>query len=499
METDFRILIDGELAKAESGDSMEVINPANGKAAAIVPRCGQADVERAVAAAEKAAPGWANLATSLRGKYLDKLAQVILNHQKELAEMETTHYGGPIWKTSHVDIPGGAGQLEFIAGVARAATGHTLPVGSTFASMTVREPLGVIGMITPWNFPFATVIAKLAPALVTGNTCVIKPPSVAPLTALKLGELTLEAGLPPGVVNIVTGPGESVGEALVRHPEVAMISFTGDSATGKRIMSLASDKVKKLAMELGGKNAFVMLADASVDDAVGVAVWSSFFNSGQNCGSSSRFFVHDSIYEEFTQKFVAASKLIHCGDPMKPETRMGPLAYRRHWENVLKYIEIAKKEGAELLLGGGHPGTPETKDGYFVEPTIFGNCHNNMKFMREEIFGPVVGIARIKSREQGIRLANDTPYGLCASIWTRDIREGMLGASQLKVGTAWVNQHLAFHSESVGTPWGGRKESGFGKENSTMVLDEYVTIKNIWIDLDEKPGTPWQDALRMKF
>jgi acyl-CoA reductase-like NAD-dependent aldehyde dehydrogenase len=499
METEFRILIDGQQLKAKSGDTMQVINPANGQVTAVVPKCGRVEVDRAVAAAEKAAPEWASLATSVRARYMVKLAQVILAHHRELAELETRHYGGPLWKTLNVDIPGGAGQLEFIAGVARAMTGHTLPVGSTFASMTVREPLGVIGMITPWNFPFATVIAKLAPALVTGNTCVIKPPSVAPLTALRLGELTIEADFPPGVVNIITGPGESTGEALVKHPRVAMISFTGDSATGKRIMSLASDTVKKLAMELGGKNAFVMLADASVDDAVGVAVWSSFFNSGQNCGSSSRFFIHESIYEEFTQIFVKAAKQIRCGDPMNPDTRMGPLAYRRHWENVLKYIEMAKKEGAKLLLGGAPPDTPETRNGFFVEPTIFADCNNDMQFMREEIFGPVVGLAPIKSREEGIRLANDTPYGLCASIWTKDMREGMLAASQLKVGTAWINQHLAFHSESVGTPWGDRKESGFGKENSTMVLDEYVTIKNIWIDLDEKPGTPWEDVLRMKF
>jgi acyl-CoA reductase-like NAD-dependent aldehyde dehydrogenase len=230
-----------------------------------------------------------------------------------------------------------------------------------------------------------------------------------------------------------------------------------------------------------------------------VAVWSSFFNSGQNCGSSSRFFVHESIYDEFAQKFVAAAGSIHCGDPLHPQTRMGPLAYSKHRDNVLRYIEIAKKEGAKLLLGGGPPDSSELKDGCFVEPTIFGECNNNMQFMREEIFGPVVGLARIKSREEGIKLANDTPFGLCASVWTKNIREGLLSASQLKVGTAWVNQHLAFHSESTGTPWGGRKESGFGKENSIMVLDEYVTIKNIWIDLDEKPATPWQDVLRMKY
>jgi acyl-CoA reductase-like NAD-dependent aldehyde dehydrogenase len=499
METEYRILINGELVKSDSGETMEVVNPANGKVVAAVPKCSPAEIDRAVAAAGKAAPAWAALATSVRGKYLVKLSQAILANQRELAVLETRQYGGPIWKTMNVDIPGGAGQLEYIAGVSRAMNGRTLPVGTTFASMTVREPLGVIGMITPWNFPFATIIAKLAPALATGNTCVIKPPSTAPLTALRLGELTREVGLPPGVVNIVTGPGETVGEALVKHPGVAMIGFTGDSATGKRIMSLAGATVKKVVMELGGKNAFVMLADADVDAAVDVAVWSSFFNSGQNCGSSSRFFIHEALYDEFARKFVSAAKLIHCGDPMNPDTRMGPLAYRKHRDSVLRYIEIAKKEGAKLLHGGGAPSAPELRDGCFVEPTIFGDCNNNMQFMREEIFGPVVGLARIKSREEGVALVNDSPFGLCASVWSKNIREGFLAASQMKVGTAWINQHLAFHSESVGTPWGGCKESGFGKENSTMVLDEYVTIKNIWIDLDEKPGTPWQDAQRMKF
>ena len=358
--------------------------------------------------------------------------------------------------------------------------------------MTIREPLGVLGLITPWNFPLVVALAKIAPALITGNTCVVKPPSCAPLTALRLGELAVEAGLPAGVLNIITGPGSTVGEALVTHPRVAKINFTGDSKTGKRIMALASAAVKPVASELGGKNAFIVLADADLDAAVEGAVWGSFFNSGQNCGSPSRFFIHESIYDRFTEKFVSAAKGIRIGDPLSPETMMGPVAYKGHRDSIERYIDSARKSGAKMLLGGERPDTPATKDGFFIAPTIFGDCNNRMEFMQEEIFGPVVGLVRIKTSDEAVSFTNDSRYGLCASVWTRDVRLGMVMADRIRTGTVWINQHLSIVFE---IPWGGCKESGWSKENSILSLDEYTMQKHLWIDLAGSPHTPWESEI----
>lgn len=493
MNTDYRMLIDGKLVRAAKGDAMAIVNPANGQVAAMAPKGSAADVDYAVEAARKAGPGWAASYPGERAKVFFKLAGLLRERHEELAKLETTQYGGPMFKTMNFDLPFSAELLEYMAGIGRGLTGLTLPAGPSCRAMTVREPLGVLGLITPWNFPLVTVIAKVAPALITGNTCVVKPPSCAPLTALRFGELAVEAGVPAGVLNIVTGPGASVGEALVKHPDVAKINFTGDSATGKRIMSLASAAVKPVAAELGGKNAFIVLADADLDAAIEGAVWSAFFNSGQNCGSPSRFFIHASIYEQFAERFVAAARRLVVGNPMRMETMMGPLAYEGHRDIVERFIEGARKSGAGILLGGERPNTPETRDGFFVMPTVFDNCENRMEFMQEEIFGPVAGMMPFNTVEEAVDLANDTRYGLCASVWTKDVRLGMVLAGQIKAGTVWVNQHLAIVFE---IPWGGCKESGWSKENSTLALDEYTMSKHVWIDLAGTPATPWQNALK---
>jgi acyl-CoA reductase-like NAD-dependent aldehyde dehydrogenase len=337
------------------------------------------------------------------------------------------------------------------------------------------------------------VVWKLGAALVTGNTCIVKPPSVAPLTALKLGELAMEAGAPAGVVNVITGPGESAGEALVRHPDVAKIGFTGDTITGKRIMSLASDTVKQVGLELGGNNAFIVLADADIDSAVEGAVWSAFFNSGQVCAAASRFYIHESLYDQFAERFVEAAKKLRFGDPTNMETVMGPVAYEAHRDKIEWYIEGAKKAGAKLLLGGERPDTPETRNGFFVAPTIFGDSTSDMQFMREEVFGPVVGLARFKTLDEAVALTNDTPYGLSASIWTKDVRTGIVAAGRIRAGTVWINEHLIIFCE---TPWGGCKQSGWGKDLSRMALEEYTMTKHIYIDLIGQPMKPWYGLLK---
>jgi acyl-CoA reductase-like NAD-dependent aldehyde dehydrogenase len=493
MVQEFKILIGGEWVNAATGQTMQVVNPANGNVVGKVPKCSNIELDRAVEAAKRAAPGWASKTIAERSKVLLKLSQIIMAHHEELAKLETMEHGSPIRKTMNFDVPLCAEQFEYFAGVARSMTGETLPVGPWCSSITVKEPLGVIGLITPWNFPALMVVWKLGAAMVTGNTCVVKPPSITPLTTLKLCELVMEAGAPPGVVNVITGPGESVGEALVQHPDIAKIGFTGDTVTGKRIMNLASNSAKPVCLELGGKNAFVVMPDADVDAAVEGAIWSAFFNSGQVCAAASRFYVHESLYEEFADKMVAMAKTLRYGDPMKMETVVGPVAYEAHRDKIEWYIDGARKAGAKLLLGGERPNSEETKNGFFVAPTIFGNCTNSMGFMQEEIFGPVVGIVPFKTQEEAVALANDTRYGLSASIWTKDLRNGMVMASQIKAGTVWLNEHLIIFCE---TPWGGCKQSGWGKDLSTMALEEYTMTKHIYIDLTGQPVKPWYGLLK---
>jgi acyl-CoA reductase-like NAD-dependent aldehyde dehydrogenase len=493
MVQEYKALIGGEWVGSTTGETMDVVNPATGDVVGKVAKCATAEGDRAVEAAKKAGPGWASKTVAERSKVLLNLSRIIMEHHEELAKLETLEHGSPIRKTMNFDVPLCAEQFEYFAGIARAVTGETLPVGPWCTSMTVREPLGVVALITPWNFPALMVVWKLGAALVTGNTCVVKPPSIAPLTTLKLAELAMAAGAPAGVVNVVTGPGETVGEALVSHPDVAKIGFTGDTATGKRIMNIASANVKQVGLELGGKNAFVVFPDADVDSAAEGAVWAAFFNSGQVCAAASRFYVHESIYDEFAEKMVALARTLSVGDPAKMETVIGPLAYREHRDKVEWYIESGKKSGAKLLLGGKRPDTDETRKGFFVEPTIFGDCTNDMEVMREEIFGPVAGLARFKTDEKAVGLVNDTPYGLSASLWTKDVRKGLALAGQIKAGTVWINEHLIIFCE---TPWGGCKQSGWGKDLSKMVLDEYTMTKHIYIDLTGERVKPWYALLK---
>ncbi|MDR2358093.1 MAG: aldehyde dehydrogenase family protein [Oscillospiraceae bacterium] len=491
---DFKILIDGKLTRPVRGGLMDVINPSDNTVFTTVPRCTAEDVDLAVKAAQSAARQWKNTYIGERAEMLFRLADIVRSHSEELSALETAQYGGPISKTRNFDIKFVPGELEFIAGLGRAATGMTISADPDARVMTVREPLGVVGLISPWNFPLVTAVSKLAPALIMGNTVVMKPASCAPVTVLKLGEYIVEAGIPAGVVNIVTGPGPEVGEAIVTHPGVDKINFTGDSSVGKRILSLAAPRVMPIAAELGGKNAMIVLDDANLDAAVEGAVYAAFFNSGQNCGSPSRFYVQAGIYDEFVPRFVKASSKIIVGDPMDKNTMMGPLAYMKCRETAEAYIAGAKRAGCRVLLGGAPPSDPYLARGAFVLPTIFEVYDNKTELMQEEIFAPVVGVMKIASPEDAPELVNDCRYGLSASVWTSDYRLGMLLIERLKVGTAWINQHLAIVPE---TPWGGRKESGWTKENSVLVLDEYCYHKHIWIHMSETPRTFWEERIKL--
>jgi acyl-CoA reductase-like NAD-dependent aldehyde dehydrogenase len=489
----YKAFIGGAYVDAEQGQTSDVVNPANGEVFAKVAKCGLADLQRAVKAACDAAPAWAGLSMAERSKVLLRASQILMQKQEEIAALETAEHGSPLRKTMHFDVPQCAEQLEYFAGVARGLTGETLPVGPWCLSATVREPLGVVGLITPWNFPALMVAWKLGAALVTCNTCIVKPPSIAPLTTLKLAEILTEAGAVPGSVNVVPGPGDEIGEALVKHPDIAKIGFTGDTATGKRIMRLASESVKQVGLELGGKNAFVVLADADVDAAVQGAIFGAFFNSGQVCAAASRFYIHESIYDAFAEKFVTEAKKLRYGDPLNMETVIGPVAYKAHRDKIEKYIKEAQRSGARLLLGGQRPQTQETLNGYFVAPTIFGDCDHNSNFMREEIFGPVVGLCRFQETEEAIRMANDTPFGLSASVWTSNVTKGFALAGQIKAGTVWINEHLIIFCD---TPWGGCKQSGWGKDLSKQVLEEYTMTKHIYLDLTGQVEKPWYGILK---
>jgi acyl-CoA reductase-like NAD-dependent aldehyde dehydrogenase len=489
----YKAFISGEYVDAGDGQTSDVVYPANGKVIARVAKCGLEDLQRAVKAACDAAPVWSGLSMADRSKVLLKASRILMQRQKELAELETAEHGSPLRKTMFFDVPQCAEQLEYFAGVARGLTGETLPVGPWCLSATVREPLGVVGLITPWNFPALMVAWKLGAALVTGNTCIVKPPSIAPLTTLKLAEILTEAGAVPGSVNVVPGPGSEIGEALVKHPDIAKIGFTGDTVTGKRIMGLASESIKRVGLELGGKNAFVVLADANVDAAVQGAVFGAFFNSGQVCAAASRFYIHESVYDSFAEKFVTEAKKLRFGDPLIMETVIGPVAYAAHRDRIENYIEEARKSGAKLLLCGQRPQTQETLNGYFVAPTIFGDSDHDSNFMREEIFGPVVGLCRFKKTQDAIRMANDTPYGLCASLWTSDVAKGFALAGQIKAGTVWINEHLIIFCD---TPWGGCKQSGWGKDLSKQVLEEYTLTKHIYLDITGQIEKPWYGILK---
>jgi len=492
MGYEYKILIDGKLTKPVKGGTMDVINPADGSVVATAPRCTAEDVDLAVQAAVKAKSVWKNTYIGDRAEKLNKLAAIIREHFDELVALETAQYGGPVMKTSRFDIPSASGELEFMAGLGRSMTGLTISANPNARVMTVREPHGVMGLISPWNFPLVTAVSKLAPALIMGNTVVLKPASCAPLTVLKFGEYVIEAGIPAGVVNIVAGPGAEVGEAIVTHPGVDKVSFTGDSAVGKRILHLAADKVMPVAAELGGKNAFIVLDDAFVDGAVEAATYAAFFNSGQNCGSPSRFYVQEGIYDEFVNRFIRATSKLKVGDPTNPETMLGPLAYMKCRETAEAYIEGAKRAGCKVLYG--EPLPDELQKGAYVMPHIIEVYDNRIDFMCEEIFAPVVGVYKIKSPEEAVQRVNENKYGLCASVWSRDVRKALLLIENLNVGTSWVNQHLEIVPE---TPWGGRKESGWTKENSILVLDEYCYHKHIWMCLAETPGTIWQDVISL--
>jgi len=476
-----KLLINNQWRESSSGKTMDVVNPATEEVIAQVASAGKDDVDAAVAAARAALNGpWGKMSARERGRLVSRLADRLLERVDEIARLETLHNGKPISESRNIEIPAAAECLEYFAGWADKVMGETIPVKGNYLAYTLREPIGVVAAIVPWNFPLLLAAWKVAPALACGNTVVLKPASQTPLTALALGEIAVEVGLPPGVLNVITGPGSSVGQAIVEHPGVDKIAFTGDTATGKAIMKSAADTLKRITLELGGKSPNIVLPDADMEAAIRGATVGIFYGKGEVCAAGSRLLVDKSIKGEFMEKLAGRAKKMTAGDPMDPKTRFGALASKKQLETVLRYVETAKKEGAELVAGGARADIGTGK-GYFVQPTVFDKVTPEMTIAREEIFGPVLATIEFADLDEAIARANDSQYGLAAAVWTRDIKKAHYVARKLQAGTVWVNTYNVYDTAA---PFGGYKASGFGREMSSHALEHYTQVKTVWVDLN---------------
>jgi len=476
-----KLLINNEWRDASTGKTMDVINPATEDVIATVASAGKDDVDAAVAAARAAFNGpWGKMSARDRGRLVSKLADRLLEKADEVARLETLHNGKPIFESRQIEIPAAAKCFEYYAGWADKVMGETIPVDGNYLTYTLREPLGVVAAIVPWNFPLLLAAWKVAPALATGNVVILKPASQTPLTAIALGEIAVDVGLPPGVLNVITGPGSSVGQAIVEHPGIDKIAFTGDTSTGKGIMRAAADTLKKITLELGGKSPNIVLPDADLDAALRGATTGIFYGKGEVCAAGSRLLVDKSIKNEFMEKLAARAKKMVAGDPLDPKTRYGALASKKQLESVERYVGIAKQEGAELVAGGGRTDIGTGK-GYFFQPTIFDKVTPEMTIAREEIFGPVLATIEFADIDEAIARANESPYGLAAAVWTRDVKKAHYVARKLQAGTVWINTYNVYDTAA---PFGGYKASGFGREMSAHALEHYTQVKSVWVDLN---------------
>jgi aldehyde dehydrogenase (NAD+) len=469
------LLIDGHHVPSLSGRTFKTLNPATEEVIATIAEGNEADVERAVAAARRAFEGpWRTMRASERGQILLRLVELMKQHADEIASLESLDAGKPIAGVLRQDLPAAIDTLTYYAGWADKIAGEVVSTRDEALTYTMREPVGVVAVIVPWNFPLMIGMWKLAPALACGCTIVMKPAELTSLSALRIGELALEAGLPPGVLNIVTGPGRVVGDALVNHPDVDKVTFTGSPGVGRGILRGAAGNFKRVSLELGGKSANVIFDDADIEAASKAAASGIFFNAGQVCSAGSRVLAHENVYDEVVERLTQRAKAIRIGDPADRATVMGPVISEKQMKSILDYVDIGRNEGAFLTTGGERVGDR----GYFISPAVFANVKHEMRISQEEIFGPVVSVIKFKDEAEALRIANGTAYSLAAGVWSRDIGRVQRFAKKAKAGTVWIN---TYGYTDVRLPWGGVRDSGFGREHGTAALENFTEPKAVWM------------------
>lgn len=475
-----QLFIGGKFVDAIGGGTIDVLNPFDNSKICEISEAREEDVDRAVEIAKAAFPAWSRMDAADRGQLLLKLADAIEANAEDLIRLEALDTGHPVRDARKLDVPRTARCYRYFGGMADKVEGTLPPVYPGFINYVQREPLGVVGQVIPWNFPLMFTAWKMAPALAAGNTIVIKPSEITPLSILRIAELMKEVGIPDGVVNVVPGYGHTAGARLSEHPDVKKIAFTGSTDTGRRIVRASAGNLKKVQLELGGKGPNIIFDDAIIPAAVGGSAWAIFHNQGQACIAGSRIIVHEDIADEFTEKFASLARSIRLGNPQDPKTEMGPLTSKMHQERVLAYSKIAVEEGGEIITGGKIPDDPALADGCFVEPTIVRAQLEN-RVCQEEVFGPFVTISTFKEEEEALEMANGVIYGLGSGLWTQNLSRAHRFAREIKAGMVWINSYKVVHPAS---PFGGIGESGYGREMGFEVMNEYTQPKSVWVNVD---------------